>query len=75
MDRGAWWAIVHGVTKNRTQLRNFHFHFTFTLIMYMPVYYMSLSICKHLYIVKVYLCVSENVHMANSLFFIEIELL
>ena len=21
MDRGAWWATVHGVTKNRTQLR------------------------------------------------------
>ena len=20
MDRGAWWAIVHGITKNRTQL-------------------------------------------------------
>ena len=20
MDRGAWWATVHGVTKNRTQL-------------------------------------------------------
>ena len=22
MDRGAWWAIVHGVTKNQTGLRN-----------------------------------------------------
>ena len=22
MDRGAWWATVHGVTKSRTQLRN-----------------------------------------------------
>jgi len=22
MDRGAWWAIVHGVAKNRTQLSN-----------------------------------------------------
>ena len=21
MDRGAWWAIVHGVTKNQTQLQ------------------------------------------------------
>ena len=21
MDRGAWWAIVHGVTKSRTQLK------------------------------------------------------
>ena len=24
MDRGAWWATVHGVTKSRTQLSNFH---------------------------------------------------
>ena len=23
MDRGAWWAIVHGVTKSRTQLRTY----------------------------------------------------
>ena len=22
MDRGAWWAIVHGVTKSHTQLSN-----------------------------------------------------
>ena len=29
MDRGAWQTIVHGVTKSRTQLRDFHFHFTF----------------------------------------------
>ena len=21
MDRGAWWAIVHGVTENQTQLK------------------------------------------------------
>ena len=24
MDRGAWWATVHGVTKSWTQLRDFH---------------------------------------------------
>ena len=23
MDRGAWWATVHGVTESRTQLSNF----------------------------------------------------
>ena len=23
MDGGAWWATVHGVTKSRTQLRDF----------------------------------------------------
>ena len=27
MDRGAWWATVHGVPKSQTGLRtNFHFH-------------------------------------------------
>ena len=25
MDRGAWWATVHGVAKNRTQLSIIHF--------------------------------------------------
>ena len=27
MDRGAWQAAVHGVTKRRTSLGDFHFHF------------------------------------------------
>ena len=27
MDRGAWWATVHGVTKSRTRLNNFSFTF------------------------------------------------
>ena len=27
MDRGAWWATVHGVTESQTQLSGFHFHF------------------------------------------------
>ena len=29
MDRGAWWATVHGVTKSRTRLSDFTFTFTF----------------------------------------------
>ena len=29
MDRGAWKAIVHGVTKSRAQLSNFTFTFHF----------------------------------------------
>ena len=29
MDRGAWWAAVHGVAKSRTQLSNFTFTFHF----------------------------------------------
>ena len=27
MDRGAWWAIVYGVTKSQTQLSDFTFTF------------------------------------------------
>ena len=29
MDRGAWQAIVHGVTKSQTQLSNKHFDFSY----------------------------------------------
>ena len=29
MDRGAWWAPVHGVTKSRTRLSDFTFTFHF----------------------------------------------
>ena len=29
MDGGAWWAAVHGVTKNGTQLSDFTFTFHF----------------------------------------------
>ena len=29
MDRGAWWAAVHGVTKSRTPLSDFPFTFHF----------------------------------------------
>ena len=29
MDRGAWWATVHGIAKSQTGLSNEHFHFHF----------------------------------------------
>ena len=29
MDRGAWWAAVHGVTKSQTRLSDFTFTFYF----------------------------------------------
>ena len=29
MDRGAWWAAVHGVAKSPTRLSNFTFTFLF----------------------------------------------
>ena len=28
MDGGAWWAMVHGVAKSRTQLSHFTFFFS-----------------------------------------------
>ena len=28
MDKGAWWATIHGVTKSQTRLSDFHFHFS-----------------------------------------------
>ena len=33
MDRGAWWATVHGVAKSWTQLSDFIFTFTFTCLL------------------------------------------
>ena len=41
MDRGAWWAAVHGVTKSWTQLSNF----TFTFHNKIKVKKNDLSIC------------------------------
>ena len=28
MNRGAWQATVHGITKSQTRLCDFHFHFS-----------------------------------------------
>ena len=33
MDRGVWWATVHGVRKSRTQLNDFHFLLKLTVVM------------------------------------------
>ena len=32
LDKGAWWATVHGVTKSQTRLRDEHFHFHFGFV-------------------------------------------
>ena len=32
MDRGAWWATVHGVAKTQTRLSNYTFTFIETLL-------------------------------------------
>ena len=31
MDRGAWWATVHEVSKSQTRLSEFHFKFSESL--------------------------------------------
>ena len=31
IDRGAWQATVHGVTKSWTELNDFHFHYSFSV--------------------------------------------
>ena len=37
MDRGAWRAIVHGLAKSQTQMRDWQFQFTYTfLLMFIP---------------------------------------
>ena len=33
MDRGAWWAIIHGVAKSQTRLSDFTFTFTFPVFL------------------------------------------
>ena len=32
MDRGDWWAAVHGVARSQTRLSDFHFHFSLSCI-------------------------------------------
>ena len=47
MEGGAWWATVHGVAKNRTQLSNF----TFFLYTYIHIYiYTHTHICTFTFI-------------------------
>ena len=33
MDRGAWWATVHGVAKSRTQLSDFTFIIAYNVVL------------------------------------------
>ena len=46
MDKGAWWAILHGVAKSQTRLRDFTS--LYELFVYFGNYALvSLIICKH----------------------------
>ena len=33
MNRGAWWAAIHGVPKSWAQLNDQHFHFLSEIVM------------------------------------------
>ena len=46
MDRGAWWAIVHGVAKNQTRLSDEHTH-TWSLIRFIKDLQRELYLQKH----------------------------
>ena len=46
MDRGAWQAIVHGVTKSQTRLRDFHFHLVTSFVNFMFEVYYSLYVLR-----------------------------
>ena len=51
MDRGAWWASVHGVAKSWTRLSDF----TFTFIIYMrSIYFVECISTSFLFIAKKY---------------------
>ena len=36
MDRGAWWATVHGVAKIQTQLSDYYYYYLLTLTILLP---------------------------------------
>ena len=42
MDRGAWWATVHGVAKSRTRLSDFT-HFTHIYLKNIDIIFMLMS--------------------------------
>ena len=56
MDRGAWWATVHGVTKSRTRLEQLSNHSTslpkkdlrnIQLYLGFPIIWIKPSLCQH----------------------------
>ena len=43
MDRGSWWATVHGVAESRTLLRDYHFNFPFPFSVHAHCYSQSIQ--------------------------------
>ena len=56
MDRGAWWATVHGVAKSRTQLNNFHFHSVFNK----TIFLMKVKDVEEVILIEHMNCTSTN---------------
>ena len=65
MDRGAWWATVHGVTKSRTQL-NTHTQ-THWLNSYTSLFYFGWWLCRLQYVVCCQTNISIVVECYNSI--------
>ena len=62
MDRGAWWATVHGVTQSWTQLKRLSMHmFFFCQKNYMPL---SISYCTY----KMYCLYNDTCLLIGNIF-------
>ena len=48
--RGAWWAIVHGVEKSRTQLRDFTFTFTLSKCVFLLCLFTRQVLMLHVWV-------------------------
>ena len=51
MDRGVWWATVHGVTKSRTQLNDFHtLDFTDSILCLLTFLHLLKPFCQKVFL-------------------------
>ena len=74
MDRGAWWATVHGVARSCTWLSNFAPSICIYVYMYTYVY-MYICICMYVYVyiciymyICMYICIRMYVCMYISIY-------
>ena len=54
MDRGTWWAIVHGVTKSQTQLSNTYMCVFVCVCVYVHMHTSPIYIYIYIYMQHVY---------------------
>ena len=62
MDRGAWWATVHGVAKSWTWLKQLgmHAHIKYTIDSYKRLIEKKDSLKNYVYNICVYTCISQT---------------